>query len=161
LSILAQSVHTGTHLLIISSEVLTISLMATNVKLDAEKLQLAKLKGHNISQVCRDAIDVLLKLDGDDIEMINQQLVNIEKRMQELTLEKKFLLEQLQVLEESQYRETFREGKYQQYRTNLAFMIKNKTIDWNTQKSLFKFNSTQEVKKWMLDKLIADGLISK
>jgi hypothetical protein len=31
-----------------------------------------------------------VKLDGDDIEMINQQLVDIEKQMEWLTLEKSF-----------------------------------------------------------------------
>jgi hypothetical protein len=65
------------------------SLTATNVKLDADKLQLAKIKGINVSRVCREALDSRLKLDGDDVDMINQQLVDIEKQMQELALEKK------------------------------------------------------------------------
>lgn len=135
------------------------SLTATNVKLDAEKLQLAKLKGINVSQVCREALDSCLKLDGDDIEMINQQLVDIEKQIQELTFEKKFLLSQLQALEENQYRDQFREGKFQQYKKNFAFMVKNKTIDWNTQKAIFKFNTVPDVKKWLLAKLENEGLI--
>ena len=135
------------------------SLTATNVKLDAEKLQLAKLKGINVSQICREALNSCLKLDGDDIEMINQQLVDIEKQIQELTLEKKFLLSQLQVLDQNNYREQHREGKYQQYKKNLAFMVKNKTVDWGTQKSIFQFNSVQEVKLWLTEKLRAEGMI--
>lgn len=135
------------------------ALTATNVKLDPEKLQLAKLKGINVSQVCREALDSRLKLDGDDVDMINQQLVDIEKQIAELTLEKKFLLSQLQILEENQYRDQFREGKFQQYKKNLAFMVKHKTIDWETQKQLFKFSTIADVKKWLLDKLASEGLV--
>lgn len=132
---------------------------ATNVKIDAEKLQLAKLKGINVSQVCREALDSRLKLDGDDIEMINQQLVDIEKQIQELTLEKKFLLSQLETLDDNHYRDQHREAKYQQYKKNLAVLIKNKAIDWKLQKEVFKFKTVSEGRKWIEMRLRNDSLI--
>jgi hypothetical protein len=53
-----------------------------------------------------------------------------------------------------------REEKYQKSKYNLATMVNNKSIDWNRQKAVFKFSNVQDCKKWMLEKLTADGLIS-
>jgi hypothetical protein len=74
-------------------------------------------------------------------------------------IRKKFLLPQLQALEENQYRDQYREGKFQQYKKNLSFMVKNRIIDWNTQKSLFKFATFTDARKWITDKLSAEGLL--
>lgn len=134
-------------------------LTATNVKLDAEKLELAKLKGCNVSQLCRDAIDSYLRLTGDNSEMLKDQLAEIEKQMQTLSLEKKIILKQLEALESIEAVELQREGLFQKWKKNIVFMLGHNTIDWDTQKELFKFKDIEECKRWLLGKLKNEGLI--
>jgi len=134
-------------------------LASTNVKLDAEKLQLAKLKGCNVSLLCREALDSFLNLYGDDVDTMQRQLIDIEKQIQTLCLEKKILLSQLESMEASENRDLFREAKYNQWKLNLAYQVLHKTIDWNTQKELFRFSNTEESQKWILTKLKAESLI--
>lgn len=134
-------------------------LASTNVKLDAEKLQLAKLKGCNVSLLCREALDSFLNLYGDDADTIQRQLIDIEKQIQTLNLEKKILLNQLESMEASENRAQFREAKFNQWKLNLAYQVLHKTIDWNTQKELFRFSTTEESKLWVIKKLKDEGLI--
>ena len=135
------------------------ALTATNVKLDPDKIHLAKLKGVNISQVCRDALDSYLRLSGGDGETLKNQLVEIEKQIQMLTLEKKLIMSQLETLEASDVIESYRESKYNQWKPNLAYQISHNTIDWRLQKELFKFTNMEQCKTWMVKKLKNEGLI--
>lgn len=137
------------------------SLTATNVKLDSEKLELAKLKGCNVSQLCRDAIDSYLRLTGENSDMLKDQLVEIEKQIKTLNLEKKIILKQLEAMESKEAIENQREMIFQKWKNNLAYMITNNTIDWETQKELFAFKNEEECKKWLLKKLQDEKDISK
>lgn len=134
-------------------------LAATNVKLDPEKLQLAKLKGINVSKVCRDALDTCLRLSEGDIDMLKDQLVEIEKQIKILNLEKKLILDQLEDLDSKEVLESFRESKYQQHKNSLANLIKNKKLDWNHNKELFRFSTVGEFEKWLKAQLEKDGLL--
>jgi hypothetical protein len=135
------------------------NLSATTIKVEPEKLELIKMKGVNVSQLCRDAIDSCLRLSGGNIDMLKDQLVDIEKQIQMLNLEKKLVLAQIEMFEANDAVEEHRNSKYNKWKGNLAFQINHKTIDWTTQKELFKFNNIEECKKWLLDKLQKDGLI--
>ena len=135
------------------------SLTATNVKLDAEKLELVKLKGCNVSQLCRDAIDSYLRLSGENSGMLKEQLADIEQQIKTLNLEKKIILKQLESFESLEAVERQRETLYSKWKSNLAFMIEHNTIDWNTQKDLFKFSNIEDCKKWLIGRLQNEGLI--
>lgn len=134
-------------------------LAATTIKVDSEKLELAKMKGINISQLCRDAIETSLKLDTGDLSMLKDQLLDIEKQIETLTLEKKLIMSQIKSLESSEIIESHRAEMYTKWKGNLAFMLKHNTIDWNTQKELFKFKKVTDCKKWLTRKLENEGLI--
>jgi hypothetical protein len=137
------------------------NLSATTIKVEPEKLELIKMKGVNVSQLCRDAIDSCLRLSGGNIDMLKDQLVDIEKQIQMLNLEKKLVLAQIEMFEANDAVEEHRNSKYNKWKGNLAFQINHKTIDWNTQKELFKFTNMEECKKWLIDKLRKDGLIDE
>lgn len=135
------------------------SLTSTNVKLDAEKLELAKLKGCNVSQLCRDAIDSYLRLTGDNSDMLKDQLVEIEKQIRTLNLEKTIIIKQLEALESAETLENQREVTFQKWKNQLAFMIGHDTIDWDTQRELFKFKRVDLCKNWIISKLKTENLI--
>jgi len=50
------------------------------------------LKEINLSKLCREALDMRLRLVGDDSHMLKEQLINNEKQIQILTLENKLIL---------------------------------------------------------------------
>jgi hypothetical protein len=93
--------------------------------------------------------------------MLKDQLYDIEKQLETLTLEKKIVMQQIKSLETTEVIESHRAEMYTKWKGNLAFMIKQKTIDWNTQKELFKFKNIVECKAWILGKLQREGLIKK
>jgi len=135
------------------------TLTSTNVKLDAEKLELAKLKGCNVSQLCRDAIDSYLRLTGDNSHMLKDQLAEIEKQMRTLNLEKKIILKQLEALESKEAIELQRNTLFNKWKQNIIFMIQHNTIDWDTQKELFKFKDVEECKRWIIIMLKKENLL--
>lgn len=135
------------------------ALAATNVKADAEKIELAKLKGINLSQLFRDALDTSLRIMGDDKEMLESQLTDIRKQIEILELEEKLILDQLKTLESQAAVEQFREAKFNQWKKNLAFQVENKTIDWNVIKNLFRFKNVIEAKAWTTKKLKTEQLL--
>lgn len=135
------------------------SLVSTNLKADAEKVQLAKLKGINLSQLFRDALDSRLRVSGDDKEMLESQLTEIRKQMEVLQLEEKLVLDQLKTLESIEVIEQFRETKYNQKKNNIAYMIKHNAIDWDLIKKLFRFSNIDECKTWINNKLVSENLL--
>lgn len=134
-------------------------LASTTVKAEPEKLELAKLKGINVSRLFRDALDTSLRVTGDDKEMLESQLTEIRKQMEILQLEEKLVLDQLKTLESIDVVKQHRETKYYQYNKNLAYQIKHKTIDWDVIRKLFRFNSKAECETWIHKRLSADGLL--
>lgn len=134
-------------------------LASTNVKLDPEKLQLAKLKGINVSKVCRDALDTCLKISEGDIDMLKNQLVEIEKQIKILNLEKKLILEQLEDLESVEALKFLRDTLYEKHKQSLSRQIERKVLDWNTVKDLFRFPTTGECERWIKTRLEKDGLL--
>lgn len=134
-------------------------LASTTVKAEPEKLELAKLKGINVSKLFRDALDTNLRVLGDDKEMLESQLTDIRKQMEILQLEEKLILDQLKTLESRDMIEQYRETKYNQWNKNISYQIKNKTIDWEVIKKLFRFNNNNECKTWITKKLAVDGLL--
>jgi len=135
------------------------ALSSTTVKAEPEKLELAKLKGINVSKLFRDALDTSLRVSGDDKEMLESQLTDIRKQMEILQLEEKLILDQLKSMESRDVVNQYRESKYEQHKKNIAYQVDHKTIDWNVIKKLFRFNSLTECKSWITKKLTADGLL--
>ena len=117
------------------------------------------MKGVNVSQLCRDAIDSQLRLSGGSKEMLSNQLIEVRKQIQMLNLEEKLILNQLEALDSADSVNDHRESVFNKWKTNLAFMIKQNTIDWNTQKELFKIKKITDCKKWLIGKLQTEGLI--
>lgn len=134
-------------------------LAATNVKLDADKVHLAKIQGINISQLCRDALDTRLKFSEGDLEMFQSKLAEIEKQIESLSLEKKIMLDQIKLLESEDELQTYRDGKYQKNRESYAYMVSKNTIDWQLNKQLLRFKNIEETKSFILRKLQDDGLL--
>ena len=118
-----------------------------------------KAKGINISRLCRDAIDSCLKLSAGDYEMLKDEQASIENQLQTLTLEKKLVLSRLQEMEAEDSLLMYREGKLEKWKSNYVHQIKNKTIDWQLQKDLFRFVTIEETKKYITEKLRSEGLI--
>jgi len=71
----------------------------------------------------------------------------------------KFILAQIETWDLIKEKNSISESKYQQWKRNLAFMIKNNITDWNTQKAIFQFSDIRECKKWLIDKIKKEGLI--
>lgn len=134
-------------------------LSSTNVKADPEKIQLAKLKGINLSQLFRDALDTSLRVSGDDKEMLESQLTEIRKQMEILQLEEKLILDQLKTMESRDEVKRYREAKFNKWKKNLAFQISHNTNDWTVTKNLFRFSDINECKTWINRKLKAENLL--
>lgn len=117
------------------------------------------MKGVNVSQLCRDAIDSCLRLSGGNVDMLKDQLVDIERQIQMLNLEKKLVLSQIEMCETNDVIESNRMIVFSKWKGNLAFMYKKHTIDWHTQKELFKFSNIEECKKWIIGELKKEKLI--
>ena len=107
-------------------------LTSTNVKLDSEKLELIKMKGVNVSALCRDAIDNYLKLNSTDKAVIKSQIADLQQQRNAIDLQIKLLLKQLEACEEEDVLSTHRNAMFDKWKTNLAFMVNKKTIDWGT-----------------------------
>lgn len=140
-------------------EVFCMPLSATTVKADAEKLELAKLQGINISKLFRDALDTSLRIQGDDKDMLESQLTEIRKQMEILQLEEKLILDQLKTLESLDVVEAYRMSKYDKWKKNLAYQITHNTIDWDISRKLLRFSNVGECKIWIIGELKKDGLI--
>jgi len=134
-------------------------LAATNVKLDADKLQLAKMQGINISQLCRDALDTRLKISEGDLEMFQSKLAELEKQIESLSLEKKIILDQIKLLESEDELQVFRDGMYQKSKESYAYMVSKNTIDWELNKQLLRFKTIEETKAFVIEKLKADNML--
>jgi hypothetical protein len=134
-------------------------LVSTNVKLDSDLVSLAKMKGINISSLCREALSTHLRLSGGDAEMIEKQITELEQQKNMIELEIKLLLKQLDACKSNDIIEDHRNSVFERRKTNLAQMYKTKSLDWGILKDVFKFKNGEECKKWLLDKLQKDGLI--
>lgn len=134
-------------------------LSSTNVKAEADKIQLAKLKGINLSQLFRDALDTSLKVTGDDRDTLESQLTDIRKQIEILHLEEKLVLDQLKNMESKDEVNRHREAKFNKWKRNIAYQVENKTIDWNLNKNLFRFSTSADCKRWILQRLKAENLL--
>lgn len=134
-------------------------LSSTNVKADPEKIQLAKLKGINLSQLFRDALDTSLRVSGDCKEMLESQLTEIRKQMEILQLEEKLVLDQLKTMESRDEVEQYREAKFEKWKINIAYQITHNTNDWSVTKNLFRFSNENECKAWITAKLKSEKLL--
>ena len=95
-------------------------LTSTNVKLDSEKLELIKMKGVNVSALCRDAIDNYLKLNSTDKAVIKSQIADLQQQRNAIDLQIKLLLKQLEACEEEDVLSTHRNAMFDKWKTNLA-----------------------------------------
>ena len=68
-------------------------------------------------------------LTGDNTDMLKDQLVEIEKQIKTLDLEKRIILKQLEALELAEALENRRDVTFQKWKKNIAFMIEQNTID--------------------------------
>lgn len=134
-------------------------LSSTNVKADPEKIQLAKLKGINLSQLFRDALDTSLRVSGDDREMLESQLTEIRKQMEILQLEEKLVLDQLKSMDSRDEVAKYREDKFNKWKKNIAYQISHNTNDWAVTKNLFRFSNVNECKAWIVGKLKSEKLL--
>lgn len=138
---------------------LNIPLSSTNVKADPEKIKLAKLKGVNLSQLFRDALDTSLRVSGDDKEMLESQLTDIRKQMEILQLEEKLVLDQLKTMESRDEVERYRQEKFDKWKKNIAYQLTHNTNDWTVTKNLFRFSDINECKAWITRKLKSEKLL--
>lgn len=134
------------------------NLVSTNLKADAEKVQLAKLKGINLSQLFRDALDTSLRVVTDDKDMLESQLTEIRKQIEVLQLEEKLVLDQLHTLDSREVLDKYRESKYQQWKISIAYQINHKSIDWDVLKKLFRFSNVNDCKTWITKRLREENL---
>lgn len=136
------------------------SLTSTNVKLESEKLELIKMKGVNVSALCRDAVDSYLKLNSTDKAVIKSQIADLQQQRNSIDLEIKLLLKQLETCENEDVLSTHRNAMYDKWKTNMAFMVNKKTIDWGTISDVFKFSTRAECEAYVINRLKEDGLIN-
>jgi len=134
-------------------------LSSTNVKADADKIQLAKLKGINLSQLFREALDTSLRVTGDELSTLESQLTDIRKKIEILHLEEKLVLNQMKTMESKDAINQHREAKFDQWKKNIAYQVKHNTIDWTVSKNLFRFPDIIECKTWITKRLTSEGLI--
>lgn len=135
------------------------SLTATTIKLDTEKVELLKMKGVNISALCRDAIDSYLKMNSTDKAVIKSQIADLQQQKNAINLQIKLLLKQLEACEEEDTLNAHRNEMFDKWKTNIVFMINKKTIDWNTVSDVFKFSTRAECETYILNRLRDEGLI--
>lgn len=135
------------------------ALVATSLKVEKDKLELAKLKGANVSQLTRDAINSYLKLSSNDRAVIQAQIDELMQQRMTIDLELKLLMNLLETSEHEEMVQRHRETMYEKRKQNLAYMHRTKSLDWRLIASVFKFNSMDECKSWVLSRLAQDGLI--
>lgn len=135
------------------------TLTTTNIKLESEKVELLKMKGVNISALCRDAVDAYLKMNCTDKAVIESQIADLQQQKNAIDLQIKLLLKQLEACEEEDTLNTHRNEMWNKWKTNLAFMVNKKTIDWNTVSDVFKFSTRAECETYILNRLRDEGLI--
>jgi hypothetical protein len=135
-------------------------LVATTVKLESDKLELIKMKKVNVSQICRDAVDSYLKLNSTDKAVIKRQIADLQQQRNSIDLQIKLLLKQLETCENEDVLSTHRNAMYDKWKTNMAFMVNKKTIDWGTVSDVFKFSTRAECEAYIINRLKEDGLIN-
>jgi hypothetical protein len=135
-------------------------LVATTVKLESDKLELIKMKQVNVSQLCRDAVDSYLKLNSTDKAVIKSQIADLQQQRNSIDLQIKLLLKQLEACEEEDVLSTHRNAMFDKWKTNLAFMVNKKTIDWGTVSDVFKFSTRAECEAYIINRLKEEGLIT-
>jgi hypothetical protein len=135
-------------------------LVATTVKLESDKLELIKMKQVNVSQICRDAVDSYLKLNSTDKAVIKSQIADLQQQRNSIDLQIKLLLKQLETCENEDVLSTHRNAMYDKWKTNMAFMVNKKTIDWGTISDVFKFSTRAECEAYIINRLKEDGLIN-
>jgi len=135
-------------------------LVATTVKLESDKLELIKMKQVNVSQLCRDAVDSYLKLNSTDKAVIKSQIADLQQQRNSIDLQIKLLLKQLETCENEDVLSTHRNAMYDKWKTNMAFMVNKKTIDWGTVSDVFKFSTRAECEAYIINRLKEDGLIN-
>lgn len=135
-------------------------LVATTVKLESDKLELIKMKQVNVSQLCRDAVDSYLKLNSTDKAVIKSQIADLQQQRNSIDLQIKLLLKQLETCENEDVLSTHRNTMYDKWKTNMAFMVNKKTIDWGTVSDVFKFSTRAECEAYIINRLKEDGLIN-
>lgn len=120
------------------------ALVATSVKVEKDKLELAKLKGANVSQLTRDAINSYLKLSSNDRAVIQAQIDELMQQRMTIDLELKLLMNLLETSEHEEMVRRHRETMYEKRKQNLAYMYRTKSLDWWLIASAFKFNNVDE-----------------
>jgi hypothetical protein len=135
-------------------------LVATTVKLESDKLELIKMKKVNVSQICRDAVDSYLKLNSTDKAVIKRQIADLQQQRNSIDLQIKLLLKQLETCENEDVLSTHRNAMYDKWKTNMAFMVNKKTIDWGTVSDVFKFSTRAECEAYIINRLKEEGLIT-
>jgi hypothetical protein len=131
------------------------------------------IHGKTLSELLENAIENLLGDEAPDI-LLEIQIEQQERKLAEMKeglIEAKYLAAKKQAERKVQKAksevrdelaeklETFREKKYQQGKTSIAFQINKRTIDWNVIKDLFKFRDRLEAQDWIESKLEEEGLI--
>ena len=118
------------------------------------------MKGVNVSALCRDAVDSYLKLNSTDKTVIKSQIADLQQQRNSIDLEIKLLLKQLETCENEDVLSTHRNAMYDKWKTNMAFMVNKKTIDWGTISDVFKFSTRAECEAYVINRLKEDGLIN-
>jgi len=151
-----------------------------SVYLDLEKKRLVDVTGSlndkNLSQVLDDALTAYLK-EYAPLELLDLEIRRLEEQLAYLKAEREHFKEsdklteviqataQQQAQEERKKKEsltTMRDGKFQNAENirSLSYQVKHRTIDWNTIKGLYEYESSIEAREDVLSRLLALGKIT-
>jgi len=151
-----------------------------SVYLDLEKKRLVDVTGSlydkNLSQVLDDALTAYLK-EYAPLELLDLEIRRLEEQLANLKAEREHfkdsdrLTEVIQATAQQQAQEvrkqkesltTMRDGKFQNAENirSLSYQVKHRTIDWNTIKGLYEYESSIEAREDVLTRLLALGKIT-
>ncbi len=151
-----------------------------SVYLDMEKKRLVDVTGSlydkNLSQVIDDALTAYLK-EYAPLELLDLEIRRLEEQLAYLKAEREHfkdsdrLTEVIQATAQQQAQEvrkqkesltTMRDGKFQNAENvrSLSYQVKHHTIDWNTIKGIYGYESAIEAREDVLTRLLALGKIT-
>jgi len=149
-----------------------------NLTIDPEKRalfdSLQPIHGKTLSDILDEALDSVIGDVSPDV-LLEMSIKETELKLAEMKenlIEARYLAKKQQarknveiakeaVMSDLDSRlEDLRNSKYEETKTNLAFMYKKRTIDWKVIMSVFEFSSQADAKDFVTRRLLQDHLIS-
>jgi hypothetical protein len=134
-------------------------LVKTSLLLDSETLDIARTRGDNVSEMCRNHLRSHYTKGVENPEMIESEIAQLEVQKIDIDLQIKLLKQHLELLRSKEELSAKREAIFELRKMNLRTMYQTKSLDWNLLKDIFQFQNVASCKKWILQKLGDEGLI--